>query len=151
MLTSLRAVNLKLKNNMNPEKNFLRIGLCADRKVIVETLTRIGVGNKASKILYPSCYLHTIGDVNYLLHFKQIFLLRENHYNNISDNDLKRRNTIAFCLKNWGMIEVGDNEIAGKDEFIFILPHREKKNWNIVHKINQNVLCNREDYAEQKR
>lgn len=131
---------------MDIEKDFLKIGLCADRKVIIETLTRIGVGNKATKILYPSCYLHAINETYYLLHFKQIFLLRANSYNNISQNDLTRRNAIAFCLKNWGMITVDEKDIIPKDDFIFILPYRDKAEWNIFHKINQNVLNNRNDY-----
>lgn len=138
-MESLKTLNLKLKNQ-DVTADFLKVKLVADRKVIEETLTRIGVANTHEHILYPSCYLHDRGEDCFLVHFKQLFLLRENHYNNVSKSDITRRNAIAYCLKNWGMIEVDENEIMEKDSFVFVLPHKDKQGWNIIHKFNRNSI-----------
>ncbi len=122
---------------MDEEMNLLKIELLEDNKVVMETLNRIGIANKQKRILYPSCYLHEIDGETYLVHFKQMFLLtRDNSYKNISDDDLVRRNAIAFCLKNWGLIDVPDEDIEPHNKYIFVLPHREKNEWRIYHKFN---------------
>lgn len=108
-----------------------------DTKVIKETLNRIGIANKKKKILYPSCYLFSIGDDDYLVHFKQMFLLtRESAYDAICEDDILRRNAIAFCLRQWGLIEVDDKEIDPHNKFVFVLPHNQKHDWKISHKFN---------------
>ena len=117
--------------------NLLNIIPLVDIKVIEETLNRVGVANKKEKILYPSCYLWKIENYYYLMHFKQLFFLtREEGYDNISQADLTRRNAIAFCLKNWKLIDVDGEKIKNKDEFVFVLPFSEKPNWTIQHKFN---------------
>lgn len=107
-------------------------------KVIIETLSRIGICNKRDKILYPSCYLIKRDDRFFIGHFKQLFMLREDGYNNISEQDLERRNSIVFCLWNWGLIDVDEDSIKPHNIFVFILPYGEKKNWTINHKIKMN-------------
>lgn len=117
--------------------DLLSITPLVDTKVINETLNRIGVANKKEKILYPSCYLWKIENTYYLIHFKQLFFItRDEGYNNISPSDISRRNAIAFCLKNWKLISVNEEEIKNKDEFVFVLPFSEKPNWIIQHKFN---------------
>lgn len=143
---SLAEVNIRLKHrndSMNIEKDLLKVGLKVDYKIVVETLIRIGVPNKKEHILYPSCYLHKIGDDYYLCHFKQMFsLTRSNAYNNISKEDLMRRNGIAYCLQNWNLITVDPAAIEERDKFVFILPYKEKHEWLIEHKFNINALNN---------
>jgi len=114
----------------------LKVKLLTDKKVVQETTNRIGIANKRKKILYPSCYIYEKDGETYLVHFKQLFVLRDNGYNNVGEEDIKRRNAVAFCLANWGLIEVDAEEIEPHDTFVFVLPHKEKYEWKISHKVN---------------
>ena len=117
--------------------NLVKVKLLKDEKVIKETCNRCGIANKKKKILYPSCYLYEQDGEFYIAHFKELFLMtRDNGYNNISEEDIKRRNAVIFCLKNWGLIEVDDETIEPHDVFVFVLPHQQKRDWRISHKIN---------------
>lgn len=117
--------------------DMLEVKVLVDMKVIKETLNRIGIANKKKKILYPSCYIYEHDEKTYLVHFKQLFLLtREGAYNAICEDDLHRRNSIAFCLRNWGLIDVNDEDIEPHTKFIFVLPHNQKDDWCISHKFN---------------
>ena len=143
---TLHDINLKLKKQASIMANIpdlLRITVLVDHKIIMETLNRIGVPNKRERILYPSCYLYKIDEDYYLVHFKQMFgLTREKYYNNISRDDILRRNAIAFCLRSWHLIEVEEEKIAERDKFVFVLPHHEKNDWLIEHKFNINSVYN---------
>ena len=124
---------------MNQIKNMVRIEPIADIKVIKETLTRIGIANKKEKILFPSCYIYQNFEDFYIVHFKEMFILtRENGYNNISEEDLERKNSIIFCLKNWGLIDVDMELIENHDKFVYVLPFGQKDQWEICHKFNVN-------------
>jgi hypothetical protein len=115
----------------------LKIKLLEDKKVIQETTNRIGIANKKKKVLFPSCYLYERDGDTYLVHFKQLFsLTRSNGYNNISIEDITRRNAVAFCLKNWGLIDIDDESIDPHDIYVFVLPHKDKNDWEINHKVN---------------
>ncbi len=103
-------------------------------KIIIETLSRIGIASKKEKILWPSCYLFKENDRCFILHFKELFLLRNDGYNNISEQDLERRNSIVYCLQSWGLIEADETKIIPHETFVFILPFNEKKEWSIQHK-----------------
>jgi Bacteriophage translational regulator len=105
-----------------------------NEKVVIETLSRIGIASKKEKILWPSCYLFSEDGKYFIAHFKQMFMIKNEGYDNISIQDLERRNAIIFCLKSWGLIDVDDKEIEPHDIFVFILPFSEKKNWSIQHK-----------------
>ncbi len=121
--------------------NLVKVNLLADEKVINETLCRIGIANKKERILYPSCYLYSKDDEHYIVHFKEMFLLiKENGYNNISEKDIERRNSIIFNLKNWNLIDCDDSEIENHTERVFVLNHKEKDEWEICHKINLNNI-----------
>ena len=121
--------------------NLIEISLKVDERVIMETLTRIGISNTKEKILFPSCYLHSIDEKYYIVHFKELFLLkRENAYNNISEEDILRKNAIIYCLKTWDLIDVDIEKIEPYNKFVFVLPHGEKENWEIKHKFNVNSL-----------
>lgn len=115
-----------------------------DLKVIEETLSRIGIANKKEKILYPSCYLFQNIEKYYIVHFKELFALtRPNAYLNISDTDISRKNSVICRLASWGLIEIVNFEdLKSCDDFIFVLPYKEKKinNWKIIHKFNINSL-----------
>jgi hypothetical protein len=128
---------------MDIEKDLLKVVLKVDYKIVNETLNRIGVANKKEHILYPSCYLFNLNGTYYLVHFKQMFALTRNDaYNNISKEDISRRNGIAYCLQNWNLITVDENDIEERGKFVFVLPYHEKQNWIIEHKFNVNILNN---------
>ena len=120
---ALSMVEVKLRD---PE-DFLKVR---------ETLTRIGVASRAEKKLYQSCHiLHKQGKY-YITHFKELFLL-DGKTANFSDNDIQRRNRIAKLLEDWGLVEVVNSElieeVAPIGE-IKILPHKEKKEWQLLAK-----------------
>jgi hypothetical protein len=73
-------------------------------------------------------------------------LSRNDAYDNVSEQDILRRNSIAFCLKNWGLIEVEDKFIEPHDSYVFVLPHDEKNEWTITHKINLFTLRNKNNF-----
>ena len=114
----------------------LKIDLKVNEKIIQESLTRIGIANKKTKVLFPSCYLVKNEGEYYLAHFKEMFLLKDGGYDNVSDEDIKRRNAVAFCLKNWDLIDVDLETIKPYDTFVFVLPYKDKDDWKISHKIN---------------
>jgi len=119
------------------ELDLLKVELLKNAKVIRETLERIGIANEEDKIIYPSCYLLYIEGEPHLVHFKQVFhLIRSGSYNNIGPEDIRRRNAVAFCLRKWGMINVRDSDIEGHGVRLFILPHGQKKIWQVKHKIS---------------
>lgn len=125
----------------------LKIELLADKKVVQETLNRIGISNKKKKVLYPSCYIYENDGEHFLVHFKELFAMsRPDAYNNISEQDIIRRNSIAFCLKNWGLIDVEDKFIEPHDSYVFVLPHDGKEGWRITHKINLYTLRNKHGF-----
>jgi len=57
------------------DNNLLEVKILVDAKVISETCSRIGIANKKTKVLYPSCYLYEKDGKFFLAHFKQMFLL----------------------------------------------------------------------------
>lgn len=117
--------------------NIIEVKLLVDEKIVTETLNRIGVGNLKRKILFPSCYLWKADNKYYIVHFKQIFqLTRSSAYNNLSEDDRIRTNAIIFNLKNWKLIDVDDDKIKEHNKYIFVLPHNEKNDWTISHKVN---------------
>lgn len=103
---------------------------------IKETLTRIGIASNKEKKLYQSCcILHKRGQYA-ILHFKEMFIL-DGLNDDIPDDDIQRRNSIAKLLDEWGLCE-----IVNKDSIkncvpvsqIKIIPFKEKNNWTLVSK-----------------
>ena len=121
-------------------KELIEVNPLVDVDIIKETLQRCGIANKKKKILYPSCYLYKNFEKYYVIHFKSMFTItRSNGYSNLSEMDLERRNSIIFCLENWKLIEIlNKDDINPHNEYVFVLPHREKHNWEIEHKFNLN-------------
>ena len=105
---------------------------------IKETLTRIGVASKKDKKLYQSCHiLHKRGKY-YITHFKEMFLL-DGKESTLTDDDVKRRNTIANLLEEWGLLKVLDtSKIADRMNLsnIKVLAFKEKGSWSLESKYN---------------
>lgn len=103
---------------------------------IRETLTRIGIASRKNKTLYQSCHiLHKQGRY-YIVHFKELFAL-DGKEATISVSDIQRRNTIAYLLQDWELLEIVDqNSINEKISLsqIKIVPFKEKKDWVLQSK-----------------
>lgn len=117
----------------------VKIGEEEDFLKIKETLTRIGVASRKEKKLYQSCHiLHKQGKY-YIVHFKELFAL-DGKPSNFTDEDKGRRNTIAQLLEEWGLVKVVDENMVKEPKTplsqIKILPHKEKKDWELVAKYN---------------
>ena len=99
---------------------------------IRETLTRIGVAAKQEKVLWQSVHiLHKRGNY-YLVHFKEFFGI-DNRDVDITVEDIRRRNTIAKLLEQWGLCTVvkQDDLIKTKLNNMKIVPSKEKHEWQL--------------------
>lgn len=106
-----------------------------NKKIVIETLSRIGVANRREMILYPSCYLYEKDGRTFICHFKELFKIVANGFDNMVDSDYKRKRSVIRCLVEWGMIDVPvEYDLDAESEFVFIVPHREKYRWKIWHK-----------------
>jgi hypothetical protein len=103
-----------------------------------ETLTRIGVASRKEKKIYQSCHiLHKQGKY-YIVHFKELFALDGKH-DNITVNDIERRNRIIQLLSDWGLITIVTpdkiTEIAPLNQ-IKVISYKEKDEWILETKYN---------------
>lgn len=104
---------------------------------IKETLTRIGVPRNSDKTLFQSCHiLHKQGRYA-IMHFKEMFAF-DNKYNNVSEEDIARRNKIVKMLAEWGMLKELDpakteRPIAYVNR-IKVLPYSERNEWTLETK-----------------
>jgi len=103
---------------------------------VAETLTRMGFSSHKTNTVYQSCHiLHKRGKY-YIVHFKEMFLL-DGKTSDLSESDIQRRNTIANLLQEWKLLKIINPEQAKNVvpvSQIKIIPHKEKKNWNLVSK-----------------
>lgn len=126
---------------MNEVKG-IKVEILTHFNVVRETLERIGIVNKKTKTLYPSCYLlHKRTGVNkdseyYIIHFKNLFLL-DGKPSDISEEDNLRQTAIAKLLERWGIVEIVSQEnVVEKEQypFLFVLGHDKKNEFTIKHK-----------------
>jgi hypothetical protein len=101
-----------------------------------ETLTRIGIASSRNKTLFQSCHiLHKRGRYA-IVHFKELFML-DGKEDNISEEDLLRRNLIVQLLDQWGLVKVVDPvkiEEVGPLSMITIVAHKQKSEWQLLSK-----------------
>lgn len=108
-----------------------------DFKIIIETLSRIGIASRKEQTLYQSCHIFHKQGRYYIVHFKELFLV-DGKQADFTEDDKARRNTIANLLEEWGLVELVDPEqtkhpVAPLGQ-IKIIPHKEKNDWKIVTK-----------------
>ena len=123
--------------NWSPEQ-MLEVGLSEpdDFLKVRETLSRIGVASRKERKLYQSCHiLHKQGRY-FIVHFKELFAL-DGKKNNLSENDIARRNTIAKLLNDWGLVsiisELGESAPLSQ---IKVISFNEKNDWELETKYN---------------
>jgi len=108
---------------------------------IRETLTRIGVASKQENVLWQSVHiLHKQGKYS-LMHFKEMFLI-DGKTADLTVEDVRRRNTIALLLQQWGLCTVvsEDKLITTTLDNIKIVPFREKSKWSLQTKYTMRSL-----------
>ena len=106
---------------------------------VKETLTRIGVASRKDNTLFQSCHiLHKQGKY-YITHFKELFSL-DGKDTDFSDNDIRRRNTIANLLAEWDLVKLVDpnktKEPQAPISQIKVIPFKDKDSWNLESKYN---------------
>ncbi|MCK5019982.1 MAG: translational repressor RegA [Candidatus Peribacteraceae bacterium] len=106
-----------------------------------ETLTRMGIAVYKGDIkkLYQTCHiLHKRGDY-FIVHFKELFIL-DGRENNLTNEDVARRNRIIDLLEDWNMIKVPESEYEKLEHpkistaFVKVIPHHDKENWQLIPK-----------------
>jgi len=117
----------------------IRLGEPNDFLKIKETLTRIGIASHKDKTLYQSCHiLHKQGRF-YIVHFKEMFAL-DGKKSNFDETDEGRRNTIAFLLRDWNLLEICEPDRFETPRtplnMIKILSFKEKSDWTLISKYN---------------
>ena len=101
-----------------------------------ETLSRVGVLSKKEQTLYQSVHILHKKSKYYLVSFKELFLL-DGKYNNLTINDIQRRNRIAYLLQDWGLVKIVEpdkfQDVCPMNQ-IKVIPYKEKGNYNLVSK-----------------
>jgi hypothetical protein len=137
-------MRVKMENNLfNNQGVEIKIIEPGNFLKIKETLTRIGIASRKDQTLYQSCHiLHkkdkTTNESRYaIMHFKELFVL-DGKKNNITDEDLGRRNTIVNLLEEWKLLEVIDFDKVEEPILpiskLKIISFKDKDNWNLESK-----------------
>lgn len=112
-----------------------------------ETLSRVGVLSKKDKTLYQSVHILHKKSKYYLVSFKELFLL-DGKYNNLTVNDIQRRNRIAYLLQDWGLVKIVEpdkfQDVCPMNQ-IKVIPYKEKENYNLVSKYTIGKKLHKED------
>ena len=114
----------------------ISVSITKDFFIIKETLERMGIANKSTKVITPSCYIISEDDGTYkIYHFKEL-LARDGFKKEIEQIDIERRNAILSMLVNWNLIIILSPDIYQKEllQKIFVLSHNEKDQYTINHK-----------------
>lgn len=107
-----------------------------DFLLIKETLSRIGIAAKNENKLFQTCHiLHKKGEYA-VVHFKEMFLI-DGKQSTYTEQDRKRRNTIASLLEEWGLVTIVNPNIINDQlslRTIKIVPHKDKLKWTFIQK-----------------
>jgi len=124
----------------------IKVKLIEHFSIVRESLDRIGLANKEKKTLIPLCYiLHkTSWEKNdseyYIIHYKNLKKM-DGELAYFTKEDEVKEYSITKLLEAWGLIEIIDEKELPEDKtFVFVLPFKEKEEWEIKHKykIGQN-------------
>lgn len=114
--------------------NYLEVDPLVDDIIIQETLTRLGIADKKNKKLYQSCYYVNLDDKKYIMHFKELFYIRDGECN-ILEEDYCRRNSIAILLEEWRLLDIKNLDEEIETMYVYCLPFKMKKDWVLLDKI----------------
>ncbi len=99
-----------LKLDKYTKSNLLKVSPLVSKNIVLENLTRMGIGNHVNKSIWQSCHLLELDGHFYIVHYKEIFYML-NREVNWRVGDIERRNKIAILLVEWGLISV-HNDMA---------------------------------------
>lgn len=105
---------------------------------VKETLTRIGIANNKTKVLYQSCHVLQKGGEYFIAHFKELLALDGNS-SNLTFEDLQRTESITNLLVQWGLVKVEDDVVLASAKTFRVIKFQEKHNWNLVPKYTVGV------------
>jgi hypothetical protein len=115
----------------------IRVKLLKKFPLVRETLERMGIRDEKRGVFYPSCYCLELDEGEYsICHFKELFLL-EGKESTYSRTDELRRDTIAYFLEKWGLVELEFEVESILQEKIDILNHKDRHKYKIRHKFVQ--------------
>jgi len=119
---------LGVEISLSSDEDFLKVR---------ETLTRIGISSRKEKKLYQSCHiLHKRGRYA-IMHFKELFVM-DGLESNISEDDIRRRNTISNLLEEWELLKIiepiEEDEPMSNVKKIKIISHKDKDDWELIPK-----------------
>lgn len=134
----LTKENLKMET---PTEFGIPVILKKEFSKVTETLERMGISNRKTKIITPSCYLigNDQSEEYRILHFKEL-LARDGFKMMVDTKDIERRDSIITMLINWGYITIGniyDFDNVYQEPLksqIYVLPLKEKSKYKINHK-----------------
>ena len=114
---------------------------------IRETLTRMGIANNKSKILYQSCHILNKRGKVYIVHFKELLAL-DGRTVDLNKEDIERRNDIAKLLEEWNLCKIVNPDTANSERLnkFRVISYRDatEGGWQLQHKyvIGRNKLIN---------
>src|SRR5574343_323875 len=113
-----------LEIKLHKSDDFLRIR---------ETFTRIGVGSFSKKTLWQTCHIHHHKGKYYILHFLEM-LIMDGHNVKIGPEDIKRRNSVANLIEQWGLCKITSTIGELSSQKLRIIPFKEKNEWSLNSK-----------------
>lgn len=106
---------------------------------IRETLTRIGIANNKSKVIYQSCHILNKRGKVYIVHFKELLEL-DGRVALMTEEDTERRNDIAKLLQEWNLCRIVNPNLATSERrnLFRIISYSEANEggWKKVYKYN---------------
>lgn len=140
-MTTDQILNQMVEVKLNSDDDFLKV---------LETLTRIGVANKTTKVLNQSCHILHKQGIYYIAHFKEMYKLDRKHAD-VSAADLGRRNYICKLLQDWGLLTIVSKQQSSwpmsGPSCVKIVKHSEKHEWTLKQKYAIGVMKNKYNKA----
>lgn len=103
-------------------------------KLIIETLTRIGLASETGQTLYQIVFLLHKRGRYYIAHYKELEML-DGFEATMSPKDYGRRNAVARLLQNWNMIRILSPERLQEDlNDLMVLKHKASSHWTLKPK-----------------
>jgi len=102
---------------------------------IAETLRRIGI-KKGNSIIQQCHILHKTGKY-YIVHYKELYRL-DGIDVNVKYSDIKRRNTIANVLEEWGLCKIVNKELVQNNypklqgSRLTIVKYKDAQKYNLI-------------------
>jgi hypothetical protein len=108
--------------------------LCGDTdttfKRVRETLTRSG--NIENNSIIQSCHIFHKRGKYYITHHKNMIHM-DKGLDEITESDLIDQNSVAYMLKQWGMIDSQHIQLPKKSN-VKVIKHIDLKKWNLTPK-----------------